>query len=79
MVDGVHVQESPPRSPERSAPGPIPAGPATRERAARVLEQALGAVWEGMLECRGHAASPGWKVVVGELWVVPARATEEEG
>ena len=56
----------------------MPAGAATRARAGQVLAQALGAVWEGMLEARGYPTAPGWEVVVGELWVVPASPAEAE-
>jgi hypothetical protein len=51
-------------------------GPATRERAARVLEQQLGAVWAAVLESHALEPAAGYRVVVGELWVEPAAATD---
>ena len=49
----------------------IPVGPATRERAARVLQEALGAVWAGILESHGEEAGAGWRVVVADLYLEP--------
>ena len=57
---------------------PIAVGPATRERAARVLEQQLGAVWAGILESHGYDADAGWRLVVGELTLEP-RPLETNG
>ena len=49
----------------------IAVGPQTRERAARVLEQQLGAVWAGILESHGYDAEAGWRLIVDELTLVP--------
>lgn len=49
---------------------PIPLGPVTRERAARVLEQQLGAVWAAVLESHGRVPAD-WRVVVGDLALEP--------
>ena len=54
----------------------IPVGPATRERAARVLQEALGAVWAGILESHGEEAGAGWRVVVAELYLEPAGSAD---
>lgn len=60
-----------------TATEPIALGPVTRERAARVLEQALATVWAAVLESHGHdpAASPpqaGWEVHLEGLSLRPA-------
>ena len=60
-----------PATPRIHAPNHIAIGPATRERAARVLEQQLGAVWAGILETHGYDAEAGWRLLVGELSLVP--------
>jgi len=50
---------------------PILLGPTTRERACRVLEQQLGAVWAAVLETRGFNPADGWRVTLEGLAVVP--------
>ena len=67
MTDAVR----PDSVPRTHALDPIAIGPATRERAARVLEQQLGAVWAGILESHGYDAEAGWRLVVGELSLMP--------
>ena len=50
---------------------PILLGPLTRERACRVLEQQLGAVWAAVLESHGFDPADGWRVSLEGLTVVP--------
>jgi hypothetical protein len=61
--------------PQRVAPAaPIALGPVTRERAARVLEQALATVWAAVLESHGHDPASGWEVYVDGLSLRPVAA-----
>ena len=53
------------------APAPILLGPATRERACRVLEQQLGAVWAAVLESHGFDPAAGWRVTLEGLALEP--------
>jgi hypothetical protein len=46
---------------------PILLGPTTRERACRVLEQQLGAVWTAVLESHGFSPAEGWRVTLEGL------------
>ena len=50
---------------------PIALGPVTRERAARVLEQALATVWAAVLESHGHDPAAGWEVHLEGLCLRP--------
>jgi len=49
-------------------------GPTTRERAARVLEQHLGAVWAAVLESHGYDPAQGWRLHLPGLDLVPGEA-----
>ena len=63
------------------APSPLLLGPTTRERACRVLEQQLGAVWAAVLESHGFDPASGWRVTIEGLGLAPAEPGElfEEG
>ena len=50
----------------------LPIGRQTEERACRVLEQQLGAVWAAVLESHGYDPAQGYRVVVAGLAVEPA-------
>jgi hypothetical protein len=50
---------------------PIRLGPLTEERACRVLEQQLGAVWAAVLESHGLAPGGGFHVRLEGLSVAP--------
>jgi hypothetical protein len=54
-----------------STPAPILLGPTTRERACRVLEQQLGAVWAAVLESHGFDPGDGWRLTLEGLGLVP--------
>jgi hypothetical protein len=47
-------------------------GAETCERAARILEQQLGAVWAAVLETHGYDPALGYRLVVDGLAVAPA-------
>jgi hypothetical protein len=53
---------------------PILLGPTTRERACRVLEQQLGAVWAAVLESHGLDPAAGWRVTLEGLGLEPVPA-----
>jgi hypothetical protein len=53
------------------AVSPLVLGPLTRERACRVLEQQLGAVWAAVLESHGLDPGDAWRVSLEGLAVVP--------
>jgi hypothetical protein len=53
---------------------PIPLGPLTCERAARVLEQGLATVWAAVLESHGHDPAGGWEVHLEGLSLRPVAA-----
>jgi len=50
----------------------LPVGRQTEERACRVLEQQLGAVWAAVLESHGYDPAQGYRVAVAGLAVEPA-------
>ena len=50
----------------------LPVGRQTEERACRVLEQQLGAVWAAVLESHGYDPAQGYRVLVAGLAVEPA-------
>jgi hypothetical protein len=52
--------------------GIISLGPRTCERASRVLEQAMGTIWEVLVETHGGDVEQGWQVVVEGLHLEPA-------
>ncbi len=56
---------------ERATTLPIRLGSTTAERACRVLEQQLGAVWAAVLESHGLDPADGWRVSLEGLAVVP--------
>jgi hypothetical protein len=53
-------------------PVPIRVGSLTAERACRVLEQQLGAVWAAVLESHGLDPVQGFRVTLEGLTLVPA-------
>jgi len=50
---------------------PILLGPTTRERACRVLEQQLGAVWAAVLESHGLDPAAGFRLTIEGLGLAP--------
>ena len=56
----------------QATPSPLLLGPTTRERACRVLEQQLGAVWAAVLESHGFDPASGWRVTIEGLGLAPA-------
>jgi hypothetical protein len=61
------------------AVAPIPLGPTTRERACRVLEQQLGAVWVAVLESHGFDLQDGWRITLEGLAVEAGPRAVHEG
>jgi hypothetical protein len=55
----------------KAPPAPILLGPTTRERACRVLEQQLGAVWAAVLESHGFDPAVGFRLTIKELGLAP--------
>jgi len=49
----------------------LPVGRQTEERACRVLEQQLGAVWAAVLESHGYDPEAGYRVTLAGLLVEP--------
>jgi hypothetical protein len=68
---GVTTPHAPAAALVHQASAPVTLGPVTRERAARVLEQALATVWAAVLESHGHDPASGWEVQVGTLVLRP--------
>jgi len=57
----------------------LPVGRQTEERACRVLEQQLGAVWAAVLESHGYDPEAGFRVTLAGLMVEPLAGTPETG
>jgi hypothetical protein len=55
----------------KAPPAPILLGPVTRERACRVLEHQLGAVWAAVLESHGFDAAQGFRLTIEGLGLAP--------
>jgi len=49
----------------------LPVGRQTEERACRVLEQQLGAVWAAVLESHGYDPDAGYRLTLAGLLVEP--------